>query len=202
MKKGQKLVLLLPLWILVLCGDWAVLSGVVRFSLLEKLILIGGTGIGLFFATWGILKSKQNEVRERKIFSIKEKLNGILVLSASSIYTLGIWLSYTLGIWLSTPSAGLLKEIVMALGLLVQLIFLVYFISRKADEQADERFYTNLSKAAMTAFASSIIFLLTLALLLTIVKGLYIPGGIFFIVAGVLVLLFNFVFMYLESRGA
>ena len=190
MKKGQKLVLLLPLWILVLCGDWAVLSGVVRFSLLEKLILIGGTGIGLFFATWGVLKSKQNEVRERKIFSIKEKLNGILVLSASSIYTLGIWLS--------TPSAGLLKETVMALGLLVQLIFLVYFISRKADE----RFYANLSKAAMIAFASSIIFLLTLALLLTIVKGLLIPGGIFFIVAGVLVLLFNFVFMYLESRGA
>ena len=84
MKKGQKLVLLLPLWILVLCGDWAVLSGIVRFSLLEKLILIGGTGIGLFFATWGVLKSKRNEVRERKVFSIKEKLNGILVLSASS----------------------------------------------------------------------------------------------------------------------
>ena len=54
----------------------------------------------------------------------------------------------------------------------------------------------------MTAFASSIIFLLTLALLLTIMKRLLIPGGIFFIVAGVLVLLFNFVFMYLESRGA
>lgn len=194
MKISQKLVLLLPLWILVLWGDWAVLSGAVRFSLLEKLILIGGTGIGLFFATWGALKSKQNEVRERKIFSIKEKLNGILVLSASSIYTLGIWLS--------TPPAGLLKEIVMAVGLLVQLVFLGYFILRKADEQADERFYANLSKAAMTAFASSIVVLLTLALLLTIMKELYIPGGIFFIVAGVLVLLFNFVFMYLESRGA
>ena len=194
MKKGQKLVLLLPLWILVLWADWVVLSGVVRFSLLEKLILIGGTGIGLFFATWGVLKSKRNEVRERKVFSIKEKLNGILVLSASSIYTLGIWLS--------TPSAGLLKETVMGIGLLVQLVFLGYFILRKADEEADERFYANLSKAAMTAFASSIVFLLTLALLLTIVKGLYIPGGIFFIVAGMLVLLFNFVFMYLESRGA
>ena len=194
MKISQKLVLLLPLWILVLWGDWAVLSGAVRFSLLEKLILIGGTGIGLFFATWGVLKSKQNGVRERKNFSIKEKLNGVLVLSASSIYTLGIWLS--------TPSAGLLKEIVMVIGLLVQLIFLVCFISRKADEQADERFYANLSKAAMTAFASSIVVLLTLALLLTIVMGLYVPGGIFFIVAGMLVLLFNFVFMYLESRGA
>ena len=194
MKISQKLALLLPLWILVLWGDWAVLSGAVRFSLLEKLILIGGTGIGLFFATWGALKSKQNEVRERKIFSIKEKLNGILVLSASSIYTLGIWLS--------TPPAGLLKEIVMAVGLLVQLVFLGYFILRKADEQADERFYANLSKAAMTAFAGSIVVLLTLALLLTIMKELYIPGGIFFIVAGVLVLLFNFVFMYLESRGA
>lgn len=194
MKISQKLALLLPLWILVLWGDWAVLSGAVRFSLLEKLILIGGTGIGLFFATWGALKSKQNEVRERKIFSIKEKLNGILVLSASSIYTLGIWLS--------TPPAGLLKEIVMAVGLLVQLVFLGYFILRKADEQADEHFYANLSKAAMTAFASSIVVLLTLALLLTIMKELYIPGGIFFIVAGVLVLLFNFVFMYLESRGA
>lgn len=194
MKISQKLALLLPLWILVLCGDWAVLSGLVRFSLLEKLILIGGTGVGLFFATWGILKSKQNEVRERQIFSIKEKLNGILVLSASSIYTLGIWLS--------TPPAGFLKEIVMAVGLLVQLVFLGYFILRKADEQADERFYANLSKSAMTAFASSIVVLLTLALLLTIMKELYIPGGIFFIVAGVLVLLFNFVFMYLESRGA
>ena len=194
MKISQKLALLLPLWILVLCGDWAVLSGIVRFNLLEKLILIGGTGIGLFFATWGILKSKQNEVRERKIFSIKEKLNGILVLSASSIYTLGIWLS--------TPPAGFLKEIVMAVGLLVQLVFLGYFILRKADEEADERFYANLSKSAMTAFASSIVILLTLALLLTIMKELYIPGGIFFIVAGVLVLLFNFVFMYLESRGA
>ena len=194
MKKSHKLVLLLPLWILVLWGDWAVLSGIVRFSLLEKLILIGGTGIGLFFATWGALKSKQNEVRERKVFSIKEKLNGILVLSASSIYTLGIWLS--------TPPAGFLKEIVMAVGLLVQLVFLGYFILRKADEEADERFYANLSKAAMTAFASSIVVLLTLALLLTIMKELYIPGGIFFIVAGVLVLLFNFVFMYLESRGA
>ena len=194
MKISQKLVLLLPLWILVLWGDLAVLSGAVQFSSLEKLILIGGTGIGLFFATWGVLKSKQNGVRERKIFSIKEKLNGILVLSASSIHTLGIWLS--------TPSAGLLKEIVMAVGLLVQLIFLVYFISRKADEEADERFYANLSKAAMTAFASSIVILLILALLLTIVTGLYIPGGIFFIVAGMLVLLFNFVFMYLESRGA
>ncbi len=143
MKISQKLALLLPLWILVLWGDWAVLSGVVRFSLLEKLILIGGTGVGLFFATWGILKSKQNEVRERQIFSIKEKLNGVLVLSASSIYTLGIWLS--------TPSAGLLKEIVMALGLLVQLIFLGYFILRKADEEADERFYANLSNAVMAA---------------------------------------------------
>ena len=194
MKKSQKLVLLLPLWILVLWGDWAVLSGVVRFSSLEKLILIGGAGLSLFFATWGILKSKQNGVRERKIFSIKEKLNGVLVLSASSIYTLGIWLS--------TPSAGLLKEIVMGIGLLVQLVFLGYFILRKADEEADERFYANLSKAAMTAFASSIVVLLTLALLLTIMKELYIPGGIFFIVAGVLVLLFNFVFMYLESRGA
>ena len=57
MKISQKLALLLPLWILVLWGDWAVLSGAVRFSLLEKLILIGGTGIGLFFATWGALKS-------------------------------------------------------------------------------------------------------------------------------------------------
>ena len=194
MKKSQKLVLLLPLWILVLWADWAALSGAVQFSSLEKLILIGGTGLGLFFATWGVLKSEQNGVGERKIFSIKEKLNGVLVLSASSIYTLGIWLS--------TPSAGLLKEIVMAVGLLVQLIFLAYFILRKADEEADERFYANLSKAAMTAFASSIVVLLTLALLLTITKELYIPGGIFFIVAGVLVLLFNFVFMYLESRGA
>mgnify|MGYP000931963941 CR=1 FL=1 len=194
MKTNQKLVLLLPLWILVLWGDLAVLSGAVQFSSLEKLILIGGTGIGLFFATWGVLKSKQNGVRERRIFSIKEKLNGVLVLSASSIYTLGIWFS--------TPSAGLLKEIVMGIGLLVQLIFLLYFISRKADEEADERFYANLSKAAMTAFASSIVVLLTLALLLTIVRGMYVPGGIFFIVAGMLVLLFNFVFMYLESRGA
>lgn len=81
MKTNQKLVLLLPLWILVLWGDLAVLSGAVQFSSLEKLILIGGTGIGLFFATWGVLKSKQNGVRERKIFSIKEKLNGVLVLS-------------------------------------------------------------------------------------------------------------------------
>ena len=90
----------------------------------------------------------------------------------------------------------------MAVGLLVQLVFLGYFILRKADEEADERFSANLSKSAMTAFASSIVILLTLALLLTIMKELYIPGGIFFIVAGVLVLLFNFVFMYLESRGA
>ncbi len=95
-----------------------------------------------------------------------------------------------------------LKEIVMAVGLLVQLVFLGYFTLREADEQADELLYANLSKAAMTAFASSIVVLLTLALLLTNMKVARGPRRYLFIVAGVLVLLFNFVSMYLESRGA
>ncbi len=116
---------------------------------------------------------------------------------ASSFYLLQSHL-YTMGIWLSTPPAGLLKETNDGNRPSSAADFLVYFISRKLEWQTNERFYANLSKAAMTAFASSIVVLLTLALLLTIMKELYIPGVSFYS-SRVLCLLFNFVFMYLEG---
>ena len=84
------------------------------------------------------------------MFGITAKLYTVLVFLSSSIYTIGVWLL--------TPGS-LIKNIMLGIGLSVQLLLIFTSYSRELKNQ-DERFYRNIAKSSSILFTIAIFILL------------------------------------------
>lgn len=110
--------------------------------------------------------------RKRKMFGITAKLYTVLVLLSSSIYTIGVWLL--------TPGS-LIKNIMLGIGLSVQLLLMFYFLFKRINEEADERFYRNIAKSSSILFTIAIFILLGMATLIAICKVFVLNAGFLYI---------------------
>ena len=199
MKKSQKTGGLIAMTAAALFIDFTVLFGS-NLSWGPKLIIVGISVLGQIVAIWGWLHmkpwpEKTQEVKEKQVYNLTMKFYNVLTLIATSIYTVGIGLS--------TPNTNppFIKYIALGGLLAIQFFFLLFFSLKKIKERADERFYANLAKAATLMFAICIATLLVLAGMSAILGSIAINAGIFFIMIGILVLLFGFVFFLFDKGG-
>ena len=179
--------------------DFTVLFGS-NLSWGPKLVIVAISVLGQIVAIWSWFHmkpwpEKMKERQEKPVYDLTMKFYNLLTLTATSIYTVGIWL------WTPSTNPPIIKYIALGGLLAIQLLFLLFFALKKVNEKADERFYANLAKAATLMFAICIAILLVLAGLSANVGSITVNAGIFFIMIGVLILLFGFVFFLFEKRG-
>ena len=199
MKKSQKTGGLILMVATALFIDFTVLFGS-NLSWGPKLVIVGISVLGQIVAIWSWFHmkpwpEKMKERQEKPVYDLTMKFYNLLTLTATSIYTVGIWL------WTPSTNPPIIKYLALGGLLAIQFLFLLFFALKKVKERADERFYANLAKAATLMFAICIATLLVLAGLSSNVGSITVNAGIFFIMIGVLVLLFGFVFFLFEKRG-
>ena len=199
MKKSQKMRGLIAMIAVALFIDFIVLFGS-NLSWGPKLVIVAISVLGQIVAIWSWFHmkpwpEKMKERQEKPVYDLTMEFYNLLTLTATSIYTVGIWL------WTPSTNPPIIKYIALGGLLAIQLLFLLFFALKKVNEKADERFYANLAKAATLMFAICIAILLVLAGLSANVGSITVNAGIFFIMIGVLILLFGFVFFLFEKRG-
>mgnify|MGYP000967247440 FL=1 len=199
MKKSQKTGGLILMVATALFIDFTVLFGS-NLSWGPKLVIVAISVLGQIVAIWSWFHmkpwpEKMKERQEKPVYDLTMEFYNLLTLTATSIYTVGIWL------WTPSTNPPIIKYIALGGLLAIQLLFLLFFALKKVNEKADERFYANLAKAATLMFAICIAILLVLAGLSANVGSITVNAGIFFIMIGVLILLFGFVFFLFEKRG-
>ena len=198
MKKSQKMRGLIAVIAVALFIDFTVLFGS-NLSWEPKLVITGISVLGQIVAIWGWLHRKprphkSQKGKEKIIFDLSAKLYAILVLAASIFYTVGIWVANP------SESSGI-KEWILGIGLVIEVIVFVFFSLKNVKETPDERFYANLAKAASLMF----VFILGALMILAVIIGymgsltLYM-GQIFFSIAA-LICIFAVVYLILERRG-
>ena len=199
MKKSQKTGGLILMVATALFIDFTVLFGS-NLSWGPKLVIVAISVLGQIVAIWSWFHmkpwpKKMKERQEKQVYNLTMKFYNLLTLTATSIYTVGIWL------WTPSTNPPIIKYLALGGLLAIQFLFLLFFALKKVKERADERFYANLAKAATLMFAICIAILLVLAGLSANVGSITINAGIFFIMIGVLILFFGFVFFLFEKRG-
>ena len=199
MKKSQKTGGLILMVATALFIDFTVLFGS-NLSWGPKLVIVAISVLGQIVAIWSWFHmkpwpEKMKERQEKPVYDLTMKFYNLLTLTATSIYTVGIWL------WTPSTNPPIIKYLALGGLLAIQFLFLLFFALKKVKERADERFYANLAKAATLMFAICIAILLVLAGLTANVGSITVNAGIFFIMIGVLILLFGFVFFLFEKRG-
>ena len=198
MKKSQKMRGLIAVIAVALFIDFTVLFGS-NLSWEPKLVITGISVLGQIVAIWGWLHRKSRPHKSQKgkgkiIFDLSAKLYAILVFAASIFYTVGIWVANP------SESSGI-KEWILGIGLVIELILFGFFSLKNVKETPDERFYANLAKAASLMF----VFILGALMILAVIIGymgsltLYM-GQIFFSIAA-LICIFAVVYLILERRG-
>ena len=108
-----------------------------------------------------VLSKSTYQKKEKNMFGITAKLDTVLVFLSSSIYTIGVWLL--------TPGS-LIKNIMLGIGLSVQLLLMFYFLFKRINEEPDERFYRNIAKSSSILFTIAIFILLGMATLIAVCK--------------------------------
>ena len=198
MKKSQKMRGLIAMIAVALIIDFIVLFGS-NLSWGPKLVITGISVLGQIIAIWGWLHMKPWPHKSQKgkgktIFDLSAKFYTILLFAASIFYTVGIWVA--------TPSESSgIKEWILGIGLVIEVILFAFFCLKNVKETPDERFYTNLAKAASLMF----VFILGALMILAVIIGymgsltLYM-GQIFFSIAA-LICIFAVVYLILERRG-
>ena len=199
MKKSQKMGGLI-LVATALFIDFTVFLAPSNLSWSAKWMIVGLVSIGQLISIWSWFHmkpwpKKMKEIQEKQVYDLTMKFYNLLTLTATSIYTVGIWL------WTPSTNPPIIKHIALGSLLAIQFLFLLFFALKKVKERADERFYANLAKAATLMFAVCIAILLVLAGISANIGSITVNVGIFFIMIGVLVLLFGFVFFLFEKRG-
>ena len=135
---------------------------------------------------------KINLSKEKNMFGITAKLYTVLVFLSSSIYTIGVWLL--------TPGS-LIKNIMLGIGLSVQLLLMFYFLFKRINEEPDERFYRNIAKSSSILFTIAIFILLGMATLIAFCKVFVLNAGFLYILVAFLLLLFAITYFITEKRG-
>ena len=198
MKKSQKMRGLIAVIAVALFIDFTVLFGS-NLSWEPKLVITGISVLGQIVAIWGWLhmKLRPHKIQKGKgkiIFDLSAKLYTILIFAASIFYTVGIWVA--------TPrvSSGI-KEWIMGIGLVIELILFGFFCLKNVKETPDERFYANLAKAASLMFVFILGALMILAVIIEYMGALTLYMGQIFISIAALISIFAVVYFILERRG-
>ena len=198
MKKSQKMRGLIAMIAVALFIDFIVLFGS-NLSWGPKLVITGISVLGQIVAIWGWLHRKPRPHKSQKgkgkiIFDLSAKLYAILVLAASIFYTLGIWVANP------SESSGI-KEWILGIGLVIEVIVFVFFSLKNVKETPDERFYANLAKAASLMFVFILGALMILAVIIGYMGSLTLYMGQIFISIAALIFIFAVVYFILERRG-
>ena len=198
MKKSQKMRGLIAMIAVALFIDFIVLFGS-NLSWGPKLVIVGISVLGQIIAIWSWLHMKPRPHKIQKgmgktIFDLSAKLYTILVLAASIFYTVGIWVA--------TPSVSSgIKEWILGIGLVIELILFGFFCLKNVKETPDERFYANLAKAASLMFVFILGALMILAVIIGYMGALTLYMGQIFISIATLICIFSVVYLILERRG-
>ena len=198
MKKNQKMRGLIAVIAVALFIDFTVLFGS-NLSWGPKLVITGISVLGQIVAIWGWLHRKPRPHKSQKgkgkiIFDLSAKLYTILIFAASIFYTVGIWVA--------TPSVSSgIKEWIMGIGLVIELILFGFFCLKNVKETPDERFYANLAKAASLMFVFILGALMILAVIIGYMGSLTLYMGQIFISIAALIFIFSVVYIILERRG-
>ena len=198
MKKSQKTGGLIAMIAAALFIDFTVSFGS-NLSWGPKLLIVGISALGQIVAIWGWLHMKpwppkSQKGKEKTIFDLSAKLYTILLFAASIFYTVGIWVS--------TPSESSgIKEWVLGIGLVIEVIVFGFFCLKNIKETPDERFYANLAKAASLMFVFILGALMILAVITGYMGALTLYMGQIFISIAVLICIFAVVYLILERRG-
>lgn len=198
MKKSQKMRGLIAVIAVALFIDFTVLFGS-NLSWEPKLVITGISVLGQIVAIWGWLHRKPRPHKSQKgkgkiIFDLSAKLYAILVFAASIFYTVGIWVSNP------SESSGI-KEWILGIGLVIEVIVFVFFSLKNVKETPDERFYANLAKAASLMFVFILGALMILAVIIGYMGSLTLYMGQIFISIAALICIFAVVYLILERRG-
>ena len=198
MKKSQKMRGLIAMIAVALFIDFIVLFGS-NLSWGPKLVITGISVLGQIVAIWGWLHRKPRPHKRQKgkgkiIFDLSAKLYAILVFAASIFYTVGIWIASP------SVSSGI-KEWILGIGLVIEVIVFGFFCLKNVKETPDERFYANLAKAASLMFVFILGALMILAVIIGYMGSLTLYMGQIFISIAALICIFAVVYFILERRG-
>ena len=192
MKKSQKMRDLIAMIAVALFIDFIVLFGS-NLSWGPKLVITGISVSGQIVAIWSWLHKSQKGKR-KIIFDLSAKLYTILVSAATILYTVGIWVT--------TPSESSgIKEWILGIGLVIEVIVFGFFCLKNVKETPDERFYANLAKAASLMFVFILGALMILAVIIGYMGSLTLYMGQIFISIAALICIFAVVYFILERRG-
>ena len=192
MKKSQKMRGLIAMIAVALFIDFIVLFGS-NLSWGPKLVITGISVSGQIVAISSWLHKSQKG-KEKIIFDLSAKLYTILVFAASIFYTVGIWVA--------TPSVSSgIKEWILRISLVIEVIVFGFFCFKNVKETPDERFYTNLAKAASLMFVFILGALMILAISIGYIVSLTLYMGQIFISIAALIFIFAVVYFILERRG-
>lgn len=198
MKKSQKMRGLIAVIAVALVIDFIVLIGS-NLSWGPKLVITGISVSGQILAIWSWLHMKTWPHKSQKgkgkiIFDLSAKLYTILVFAASIFYTVGIWVT--------TPSESFgIREWILGIGLVIEVIIFGFFCLKNVKETPDERFYTNLAKAASLMFVFTLGALMILAVIIGYMGSLTLYMGQVFISIAALICIFAVVYFILERKG-
>ena len=198
MKKSKKMRGLIAMIAVALFIDFTVLFGS-NLSWGTKLVIAGISVLGQIVAIWGWLHMKPLPHKSQKgkgkiIFDLSAKLYTILLFAASIFYTVGIWVA--------TPSESSgIKEWILGIGLVIEVIVFGSFSLRNVKETPDERFYANLAKAASLMFVFILGALMILAVIIGYMGSLTLYMGQIFISIAALICIFAVAYLILERRG-
>ena len=192
MKKSQKMRGLIAMIAVALFIDFIVLFGS-NLSWGPKLVITGISVSGQIVAIWSWLHKSQKG-KGKIIFDLSAKLYAILVFAASIFYTVGIWVANP------SESSGI-KEWILGIGLVIEVIVFVFFCLKNVKETPDERFYANLAKAASLMFVFILGALMILAVIIGYMGSLTLYMGQIFISIAALICIFAVVYLILERRG-
>ena len=198
MKKSQKTGGLIAMIAVALFIDFTVLFGS-NLSWGPKLLIVGISALGQIVAIWGWLHMKPWPPKSQKgkgktIFDLSAKLYTMLLFAATIFYTVGIWVA--------TPSESSgIREWILGIGLVIEVIVFGFFCFKNVKETPDERFYTNLAKAASLMFVFILGALIILAVIVGYMGSLTLYMGQIFISIAALICIFAVVYLILERRG-
>lgn len=198
MKKSQKMRDLIAMIAVALIIDFIVLFGS-NLSWGPKLVITGISVLGQIVAIWSWLhmKPRPHKIQKGKgktIFDLSAKLYTVLVFAASIFYTVGIWVANP------SESSGI-KEWILGIGLVIEVIVFVFFSLKNVKEAPDERFYANLAKTASLMFVFILGTLIILAAIIGYMGSLTLYMGQIFISIAALICIFAVVYLILERRG-
>lgn len=192
MKKSQKMRGLIAMIAVALFIDFIVLFGS-NLSWGPKLVITGISVSGQIVAICSWLHKSQKG-KGKTIFDLSAKLYTILFFAASIFYTVGIWVA--------TPSVSSgIKEWILEIGLVIEVILFVFFCLKNVKETPDERFYANLAKATSLMFVFILGALLILAVIIGYTGALTLYMEQIFISIAALICIFAVVYLILERRG-